>query len=230
MKSGYHQAFNINSERKGPASLLTASELQRRSTIFSPNILSILALVLYFILGVGFYCYSEEALSPLNAIYFSVVTLMSIGYGDITVQNRRFGAFFVIIGAGIIGAYVGMLSQNILLEQEGMVRKHFDRVASQMKEVLLMPTHMVGGSEIVQQQDNSIEERDNKIQESGEEDLLALNLKAFDEEVKTIRTNILIDVIAITLIIIIGAGFMMAFEGWTFNDSVYWCCVTMWYV
>ncbi len=61
-------------------------------------------------LGVGttFYHFQEN-LSWIDAFYFSVVTLSTVGYGDITPVTsvgKIFTAFYILIGVGIITTFI----------------------------------------------------------------------------------------------------------------------------
>ena len=52
-----------------------------------------------------------EKLSWLNAYYFSVVTLATVGYGDITPHTdfgKLFTTFYIFIGVGIITTFITM--------------------------------------------------------------------------------------------------------------------------
>lgn len=63
-----------------------------------------------FMLGVGTVVYHYlEHWSWLNAYYFSVVTLATVGYGDLTPKTdfgKFFTTFYILIGVGIIGTFV----------------------------------------------------------------------------------------------------------------------------
>ena len=62
---------------------------------------------LYFMSAIFFFGDAEEGeMAPLEAIYFAVVTMSTVGYGDITPksdQTRIFTIFIMVFSSGMFG-------------------------------------------------------------------------------------------------------------------------------
>jgi hypothetical protein len=85
----------------------------------------LISAVLIVVVGVIFYTRVEKW-SVLDAIYFCVVTLGTVGYGDITPTTelgRVFTIFYIIFGLAVIGGFFATLGQLIrparFMEHEG---------------------------------------------------------------------------------------------------------------
>ncbi len=74
------------------------------------------ALIGAILLGTGTVFYHfQEKLTWLDSLYFSTITLTTIGYGDIvphTPTGKLFTIFYVLIGVGIIAAILNILVKN----------------------------------------------------------------------------------------------------------------------
>lgn len=71
-------------------------------------------------IGVCFYMLFEK-LSLINAFYFSVVTLATVGYGDITPKTdigKIFTSFYIIGGIGIIGTFANLFMKSAAIHHQ----------------------------------------------------------------------------------------------------------------
>lgn len=56
-----------------------------------------------------------EGWSYLDALYFTIITLTTVGYGDFSPQTdlgKIFSMLYILIGLGIIGAFIALISQR----------------------------------------------------------------------------------------------------------------------
>ena len=73
--------------------------------------------------GATFYHYVENW-SWLDSLYFSVITLSTVGYGDLTPTTRGaklFTIFYIIIGIGIFAAVINFLVKRAAMNR---MQKH----------------------------------------------------------------------------------------------------------
>lgn len=97
-----------------------------------------LLLTASLVLAVGVVFYTKvENWSVLDALYFCVITLGTVGYGDITPQTdvgKLFTIFYIIVGLAVIGGFFATLGklirpQRFLEREEAEVARalHADR-------------------------------------------------------------------------------------------------------
>ncbi len=75
--------------------------------------------VIVILIGVIFY-HQVESLSWLDSLYFCVITLTTIGYGDIvprTDAGKIFTTFYVVIGIGIFAAVINYLIKRAAMQR-----------------------------------------------------------------------------------------------------------------
>lgn len=81
-----------------------------------PLVIGSAALLLYVTLGCILYTQVTEW-SFIDALYFTIVTLTTVGYGDLlpsTNAEKIITIFFVFIGVGLIGAALGIVASTVL--------------------------------------------------------------------------------------------------------------------
>jgi len=85
--------------------------------------MAILVVALYIFTGVIYYHFAEK-LSVLDSFYLVLITFVTVGYGDIPVQNHIFSAFFCLCTVSIVGGLFGIVSSDLLdYHQEAMAKK-----------------------------------------------------------------------------------------------------------
>ena len=80
---------NSGNDTKKTHELLTFDSADDESPPFlylSINGKALLFFLAYLILGVAFYCYGDSQLSALDAIYYSVITFTTVGYGILLIM------------------------------------------------------------------------------------------------------------------------------------------------
>ena len=94
------------------------------------------------ILGLGTLFYWRiEHWSLVNSFYFSVVTLATVGFGDLaptTTFSKLFTALYVIVGVGILVAFYSRLAFRILADRE--TDRHRHQHQQQQKSAILPAT------------------------------------------------------------------------------------------
>jgi voltage-gated potassium channel len=89
--------------------------------------------VLVLVGGIIFY-HTVEKMSWVNAYYFCVVTLSTVGYGDIvphTAVGKIFTTFYIVVGVVILGAFF-----NAIVKRRGqkMESRQAEFVAAKISE------------------------------------------------------------------------------------------------
>eukprot|EP01039_Chlorochromonas_danica_P004726 gene4726-5174_t len=229
--------------------LVSMEEITIHRQRISTNTWALLLFIAYLIIGLLFYCYVDE-ISPLDSVYLSVITLTTIGYGDIPIKpsNRPFQSFYVLLGVGLVGIYFGMFTNDVMEAQEVNMTEKLVQAAIPMSKILERTA-----SEVQDFQKKQHQQFMERIKSTKPEDLTpldhlrmtlsnlfqqqqkdaesltqlkAINLQIYEEELREIRSKGLVDLCFVLVSILSGAACMVGIEGWSFSDAFYWACVT----
>lgn len=88
-----------------------------RSCWHDPEFRALFALMVVILAVATTFYVRVEGWSVLDALYFSVVTVATVGYGDITPQTalgKLFTAVFLVLGVGIFVALAGKLALVVI--------------------------------------------------------------------------------------------------------------------
>ena len=92
----------------------------------------LLFLLLTLLVGATLFYSSVEGWSIIDALYFSVMTMSTIGYGDLvptTTWSKSFTIIFSILSIGFFAAVIANIVANVLERKKNKIAKRKERAS-----------------------------------------------------------------------------------------------------
>lgn len=100
--------------------------LALRRSWAEPQFRGLLYLTILLLVAGMFFYHRVEGWTLLNALYFSVLTLTTVGYGDFsphTNVGRIFTIFYVLVGLGIVLALLSQIASGAMADRADRLRR-----------------------------------------------------------------------------------------------------------
>lgn len=220
MRAGVRNSVAARGSSKGNSSFIPEeiSGSENDQPMFGSGVLLTIALILYMALGMSYYSMIGGH-DTLTAAYFCVTTLMTIGYGEVGVHDQKFTTFYVLLGAGLIGTFFGMVAAQIMEEEGEKTDQRLSLLGDQMIAIMTgdHPHHHPDPSSTSM----------NETHQPNMEAMDVLNLTNYENEIMNLKIVGAINLIIILVTLFVGAAAMSNLEGWSFSEACYWSAVTV---
>mmetsp|Transcript_33933 Transcript_33933/g.74650 ORF Transcript_33933/g.74650 Transcript_33933/m.74650 type:complete len:422 (+) Transcript_33933:177-1442(+) len=166
--------------------------------------------LIYLCIAVVAYSFIFEGWSLIDSLYFAVVTVTTVGYGDLrptTPSSHAFTSFFALYGICIIAAGLGIIGQWLVEQQQEVYDMRRERAERRLVRIF------------------------SSVAKSDETSVSSINADAGDIEVgcmSTLRDTLTIvrKVLPLVILVFSLATLIGWFEGWSFGASIYYGIIT----
>ncbi len=102
-----------------------------------PEFRSAFFLVVFIILTGAWFYHSQEGWSWLDSLYFTIITLTTVGYGDFSPQTdagKIFSMVYIILGLGIVSGFIILVAERNSKHQDRILDRFLKRREEQSDE------------------------------------------------------------------------------------------------
>ncbi|KAG0568989.1 hypothetical protein KC19_6G057200 [Ceratodon purpureus] len=130
---------------KASRSIPVPPEFQREGGGMPTLLKALIGLVAYLIVGIlGFSLLEEELRGAttstiVDAMYFAIVTMTTVGYGDLVPQGvaaKLYTCAFVFVGFGLVGVLVNGAANYLVEKQENILIQKYKKQNSDVEEIV----------------------------------------------------------------------------------------------
>lgn len=207
--------------------------------LYGPLVFYSCCIIIYFIIGVVFYT-STEDWTILDAIYFVVITVLGIGYGDISPVDKNsgliftifyiMGSFFFIIS--LVNHFIFQMIEVVDSKMADVVSNYLEATEKQVENYVSAKKRGSKGNLSASHGPSSRKKslRRKSLMESFHANITTVLQRADSKGLRYMnnmhRFRLLKALFVFLCIIFLGATFFYYHEDWTFLESVYWCVCT----
>ena len=170
--------------------------------------------LIYLCIAAVAYSFIFEGWSIIDSLYFAVVTVTTVGYGDLrptTSSSQAFTSFFALYGICIIAAGLGIIGQRLVEQQQEVYGMRRERAKRRLVRIF----SSVGKS------DETSASVINNHQYTGAADIEVGCMSTLRDTLTIVRKVLPLVILVFSLATLIGW-----FEGWSFGASIYYGIIT----
>lgn len=105
----------------------------------------VLALFLIILTSSSTYFYTKvEGWRVLDSLFFVIITITTVGYGDLTPQTdlgKLFTIVLILLGVGAMIAFITTLARHAIIYQKESLKQMRDFVKNQLNNEIIKKTH-----------------------------------------------------------------------------------------
>jgi len=186
------------------------------------------ALVSYLVFGVIVYAGLLEEWTVVDALYFCIVTVTTVGYGDIcpsSTASKMFTCFMAFFGVTLIGIALGVIATFVIEKQQAALANAKKLAAAKMEADMAAAEAAGDGKGPPKSKAAAAK----SAEQQAKADAQRAKLEALQKKMgggNPVHMKMLKAFLPIIVIVLVISLFEGPYEGWSFIDSVYFAVIT----